>query len=200
MNTNGKRIPLILKETSRGMETCYIEDDMLGRRELECIGEISESSAYELCQQLRYLDRIDPQKEITLYIDSPGGSVSGGLAIYDVMKTIRAKVRTVCLGTAASMAAVLLAAGDRRLIYPHSQVMIHDPLTLEASGSALHLQEKSRRLMDTRRIICEILAECCQKKLKQIYAKTAKDTWFSASEALEFSLVDEIVETVRKAG
>ncbi len=198
MNWNGKRIPLILKETSRGLESYNIEDYMLGRRELECIGEINEGNAYELCQQLRYLDGIDPEKEITLYIDSPGGSVSGGLAIYDVMKTITAKVHTICIGTCASMGAVLLAAGDRRTIYPHSQVMIHDPLTLEASGSALNLQEKSRRLMDIRRITCEILAECCNKKLKQIYAKTAKDTWFSAGEALEFGLVDEIMNYADK--
>ncbi|MBR2275007.1 MAG: ATP-dependent Clp protease proteolytic subunit [Lachnospiraceae bacterium] len=188
-----KRTPFILKDTSRGLEAYHIEDDMLVRREVECVGEIREENAYELCQQLRYLDRIDPEKEITLFINSPGGSVAGGLAVLDVIRTIKAKVHTVCLGTAASMGAVLLAVGDHRSIYPHSEVMIHDPLTPETSGSALHLQEKSRRLMDKRKVICEILAECCHKKLKQIYAKTAKDTWFSAKEALEFGLVDEII-------
>ena len=189
--------PMIVRETSSGYFRYTIAEDMLAKREVECVGEINLESAYSLTRQLRWLEREDGSAEITLFINSPGGDVSSGLAIYDVMKSLSCPVRTVCLGTAASMAALLFAAGSRREILPHGKVMIHDPLISSGSGgSALQLQAVSDRLLKSRRELCGILAACTGKSLQQIYRKTGKDTWFSAQEAVDFGLADAIVHKI----
>ena len=188
--------PRILKETSSGFFTFEIQDQMLQHRELECIGEINSDSVYALCRQLRYLQREDPDGEITMYINSPGGGVDNGLALYDVMKGISCPIRTVCLGIAASMGAVIFAAGDQRDILPHGRVMIHDPLIASTGGSALQLQEISRNLLKTREELCGLLAERTGKTLDEIYEKTARDSWFSAEEAVAFGLADRIIDTI----
>lgn len=189
--------PMIVRETSGGPYVCQIQDEMLKHREIECVGEINAESVYSLVRQLRYLYREDPSGEITLYINSPGGEVDSGLALYDVMKAISCPVRTVCLGTAASMGAVLFAAGDKRDILPHGKVMIHDPLISGGvGGSALHLQDISKGLMKTRETVCRILAQQTGKTLQEIYRKTAKDTYFSAEEAVAFGLADRIIEKI----
>lgn len=189
--------PHILRETSEGYYTLELLDEMLARREVECVGEISDPMVYSLCRQLRHLQREDPQAEVTLFINSPGGEVRSGLALYDVMQAVSCPIRTVCLGKAASMGALLFAAGDRREILPHGQVMIHDPLLLGGlGGSALEVQEASKSLLKTRRILCEILARHTHRSLKEIYRKTAKDSWFDAQEAVAFGLADRIVEEI----
>jgi len=189
--------PSIIRETSSGPYLCEIQDEMLQRREIECVGEITMESVYALTRQLRYLCHEDPDKEITLYINSPGGEVTSGLALYDVMKGISCPVRTVCMGMAASMGAVLFASGDKRDILPHGQVMIHDPLISGGlGGSALALQEVSRNLMKTRETICQILAEHTGKSLKEIYKHTAKDTFFDAEEAVRFGLADRVIHQI----
>ena len=189
--------PRILKETSNGYFTFEIQDQMLQNRELECTGEINSNSVYALCRQLRYLQREDPDGEITMYINSPGGGVDNGLALYDVMKGISCPIRTVCLGIAASMGAILFVAGDRREILPHGRVMIHDPLIAgQLGGSALQLQEMSRNLLQTREELCGILAKHTGRTLEEIYEKTAKDSWFSAEEAIEFGFADRIIRTI----
>ena len=131
-----------------------------------------------------------------MFINSPGGEVDSGLALYDVMKGISCPIRTVCLGIAASMGALLFTAGDKREILPHGRVMIHDPLISSTGGSALHLQEVSRNLLKTREELCSILARHTGRTLKEIYKKTAQDTWFSAEEAVAFGLADRIIHTV----
>ena len=189
--------PMIVKETSSGLFLCSIRDEMLKNREIECVGEINAESVYALNRQLRYLQRQDPEAEITMYINSPGGEVTSGLALYDVMRAVSCPIRTVCLGTAASMAAVLFAAGDRRDILPHGQVMIHDPLLSGGvGGSALHVQEISRNLLKSREAVCAILAEHTGKTLREIYKKTAKDTYFGAEEAVAFGLADRVIDRI----
>ena len=190
-------VPRILKETSSGFFAYEIQDQMLMHRELECTGEINSGSVYALCRQLRYLQQEDPDREITMYINSPGGEVDSGLALYDVMRGISCPVRTVCLGIAASMGAILFAAGNEREILPHGRVMIHDPLISGGvGGSALKIQELSRSILKTREEIGGILARHTGKTLEEIYEKTAKDSWFSAEEAVEFGLADRIIHRV----
>lgn len=188
--------PRIMKETSKGIDFCEILDEMFQHREVECTGTIDSDSVYDLCRQLRCLQQQDPEAEITMFINSPGGEVDSGLALYDVMKGISCPIRTVCLGIAASMGAVLFAAGDKRDILPHGRVMIHDPLIPRTGGSALQLQEISRNLLETRREICNILARHTGKPLEEIYEKTAHDCWFNAEEAVSFGLADHVIQTV----
>ncbi len=187
--------PRIIKETSAGDFAYDIRDEMLSHREVECVGEINAQSVYSLCRQLRYLERRDPEAGITMYINSPGGEVNSGLALYDVMQGLSCPVRTVCVGQTASMGAVLFAAGTERDILPHGQVMIHDPLISGGvGGSALAVQDISKSLLRTRETLCDILARHTGKSRKEIYRKTAKDTWFSAREAVDFGLADRIVD------
>lgn len=192
MNPNNNT-PYIIKETSSGPFVCQIQDDMLLRREIECVGEINADSVNSLIRQVRYLAGQDPEAEITIYINSPGGEVSSGLALYDVMKAVPCPIRTVCVGTAASMGALLFASGDRREMLSHAQVMIHDPLIYSTGGSALKLKRTCDSLMETRESTAKILAEQTGKTLEEIYEKTETDTWFSAQEAVDFGLADSII-------
>lgn len=189
--------PMIVRETSNGYFRYSIEEDMLSKREVECVGEITPESAYSIARQLRWLERENPSAEITLLISSPGGDVHSGLALYDVMRSLSCPIRTVCMGTAASMAAILFAAGSRREILPHGRVMIHDPLISNGSGgSALQVQAVSNRLLESRRELCTILAQCTGKSLQQIYRKTCKDTYFDAESAVAFGLADRVIQKI----
>lgn len=193
-------IPTIIRETSEGMARLPLADVMLQRREIWLTGEITSELADAVIAQILHLDAEAPGEEITLYIDSPGGSVTAGLAIYDVMQAVSAQIRTVCIGTAASMAAVLFAAGDRREILMHGEVMIHDPLVSGGiSGSALAVQDKSDRLMAKRKVLCGILAQHAGKTIKQIYKVTAKDSWYGAEEAVAFGLADEVINKLERS-
>lgn len=189
--------PRIIRETSAGDFTYDIRDEMLRRREVECVGEINAQSVYSLCRQLRYLQQQDPDAGITMYINSPGGEVTSGLALYDVMQAVSCPIRTVCMGHAASMGAVLFAAGKERDILPHGRVMIHDPLISGGlGGSALAIQDISKDLLKTRETLCGILARHTGKSIKEIYRKTAKDAWFDAGEAVAFGLADRVVDKI----
>ena len=192
-------IPAIIQETSEGTARIPIADMMFQRREVWLTGEITSEVADAVISQILHLDAEDPDAEITMYIDSPGGSVTAGLSIYDVMQAVSADIHTVCVGTAASMAAVLFAAGDRREILRHGEVMIHDPLVSGGiSGSALTVQDKSDRLMAKRKVLSGILAEHTGKSVKQIYKVTAKDTYFGAEEAVAFGLADAVIEKMER--
>ena len=192
-------IPTIIRETSEGTARIPVADMMFQRREIWISGEINSELADAVISQILHLDAEDPAAEITLYIDSPGGSVAAGLSIYGVMQAVTASIRTVCVGTAASMAAVLFAAGDRREILRHGEVMIHDPLVSGGiSGSALAIQDKSDRLMAKRKVLSGILAQHTGKTLRQIYKVTGKDTYFGAEEAVAFGLADSIVEKMER--
>lgn len=160
MKMNPYNMPQIIKETSDGYFHLSVLDDLLSQREIYCLGEIDADSAGSLILQLQYLAAQDPEAEITLYINSPGGSVADGLALYDIMQTIPCPIRTVCMGTAASFGALLFTAGDTREIFPHSKIMIHDPLIAGQglTGSATLLHTKIDSLMETRQILGELLA------------------------------------------
>lgn len=188
--------PCIVRETSSGFIRSSICDDMLAFRQIELAGEIGDPLANEAIRQMRYLERVDCSAPITMFVNSPGGVISSGLAIYDTMQALRCPVHTVCQGMAASMAAVLLAAGDRRLMLAHANVMIHDPLVASPglSGSARHLESRVRNIMETRELMASILAKHTGRTLEEVYEKTANDTYFNAQEAIEFGLVDGILE------
>lgn len=192
-------IPTIIRETSEGTVRVPIADMMFQRREVWLTGEINSEVADAVIAQILHLDAEDPDAEITLYIDSPGGSVTAGLSIYDVMQAVTANIHTVCVGTAASMAAVLFAAGHRRETLRHGEVMIHDPLVSGGiTGSALAIQDKSDRLMAKRKVLCGILAQHTGKNIKQIYKVTAKDTYFGAEEAVQYGLADAVIEKLER--
>ena len=187
-------IPNIIRETSEGLNQIPIQDILFQRREVECIGEITEDSVAALILQLRYLHREAPEQEITMYINSPGGEVSSGLALYDVMKAIQCPIRTVCVGTAASMAAILFLSGDKRDMLAHSKVMIHDPLIPGGiGGSALKVDAVARNLMQTRQTIAGIISRHTGKSLEDVLAKTASDSYFDAEQAVEWGLADRII-------
>ena len=189
--------PRIIKETSSGTSFSEIQDEMFSDREILCVGEINSVTVNSLINQIRYLAKSDPEKEITMYINSPGGEVSSGLALYDVMKAVKCPIRTVCVGTAASMAAVLFASGSERDMLPHARIMIHDPLIIGgAGGSALAMKRLSDDLLRTREIMCGILAEHTGRTLEEIYEKTASDSFFYADEAIKFGLADKVVESL----
>ena len=186
--------PNIIRETSQGFSTYRIVDEMLSNREIQCLGEINAESVYSLIMQLQHLQREDPQKEVTMYINSPGGEVTSGLALYDVMQAVSMPVRTVCVGLAASMASVLFAGGTKREMLPHAAVMIHDPLISGGvSGSALRIQTVSEDLMRTRALIAEILAKHSGHTMDEIYEKTANDTYFYGKDAVRYGLADSII-------
>ena len=183
----------IIKESTHGYCLIPIQDEMLSRREVELVGEVNADSVNALIRQLRYLQREDPEGQITLYINSPGGGVDSGMALYDVMQAVSCPIRTVCVGLAASMAALLFVSGSRRDMLPHSRIMIHDPLIVQTGGSALKLNAVSDDLMETRRIIAGVIAEHSGKSMEEILARTATDSYFRAKEAVEFGLADHII-------
>lgn len=192
--------PRLIRETSQGIEYIPIVEMMLSRREIWLTGEIDSQLADAVISQILQLDAEMPQTEITLYIDSPGGSVNAGLAIYDIMQAVQSNIRTVCIGMAASMAAVLFASGDTREILKHGEVMVHDPLVNSGiAGSALAVQDKSDRLMQMRKTICGILAAHTGKSMRQIYKVTAKDTYFGAEAAVQFGLADKIIDRIERS-
>lgn len=188
-------IPHILRESSEGISRIPVQDILLERRQVECIGKITEDTVAVISQQLRYLSTENPDKQITLYINSTGGEVNSGLALYDVMKAIKCPIRTVCMGIAASMAAVLFLSGDTREILPHSKVMIHDPLIAGGiGGSALSVDAVAKNLMEVRQTIANIISKHTGKSLEEVFAKTASDTYFNAQEAVAWGLADCIIK------
>lgn len=189
--------PHIIKETAEGTTYCPIQDELFSvHRSVEVVGEITRESVYSLILQMRYLCHADPEKEVTMYINSPGGSVCDGLALYDVMEAVSCPVRTVCVGMAASMGALLFAAGDMREMLPHAEVMIHDPLVTGISGSALAVEESCRRLMEIRQITAKILADHTGHTVEEVYEKTRQDSYFNATEAVEWGLADRIITRI----
>ena len=187
--------PMILKETREGITAYRIEDDMLYNRQVCLMGPVTEDSVNSLVSQLLYLERKAPGEEITMFINSGGGQVGNGLALYDVMRQISSPVRTICMGHACSMAAVLFAAGDKREIYSHSKVMIHDPsISGRLTSKALELQALSEDLLATRQTIAEILSLHTGQTIDAILEKTCIDSYFNAEEAIEFGLADAVIE------
>lgn len=193
--------PLIIKETARGLQSVRIEDELLKSREIFLVEPVTSDSMNSLMKQLMFLNKEDPDKEITLYINSPGGEVTSGLAVYDYMKMMKAPIRTVCTGMAASMGSILFLAGDKREMLPHTEIMIHDPSYGNASMSGAkpaEIAEHLTALKKTQKVLCEIIAEATGKSLKSVRSKTRRDSFFKAEEALEFGLATRIIDSLEE--
>lgn len=189
--------PHALRETCQGTQVIDLRDEMMSRRELELVDEVTAESTIGLIRALRHLELEDPDAPITLYVNSPGGEVQSGLALYDTMQAVSCPVRTVCLGMAASMAAIIFISGDQRDMLPHSRVMIHDPLIGGGiGGSALSVKATADNLMRTRDITAEIIAKHTGMELDQVFELTSSDTYFEAQEALEAHLADSIINSL----
>ena len=185
----------IFRESVNGIQLIPIEDDFLNNRELFLVEGIDPKSSNNLLKQLMYLERKDSSKEITLYINSPGGEVISGLAVYDYISIMKAPVRTVCIGTAASMGAILFLAGKKREMLEHTRVMIHDPCygNFDASGRKPHeIQQEVDSLNKTREKLAEIISVKTGKTLEEVYKVTANDTYFDTEEAIAFGLATGI--------
>lgn len=188
--------PAIVKETSEGMSRYSVHDAMFQRREVQCIGSVDADMVNSLIAQIRYLAAEDPKGEITMFINSPGGSVADGMALLDVMAAIPCPIRTVCVGTAASMASLLFVVGDTRDMLEHSRLMIHDPLMQGISGSALKIETITKNLLKSRETICKMYAKVSSTTLDEIYALTCEDTWLDAQAALDMGFADRIIDAI----
>ena len=186
--------PQIIRETAEGLNRLDIRDEMLDQRVLELMTSVDAESCAVVIRGLLHLQRQDPTMPITLYINSPGGEVQSGLALYDVMQAVSCPIRTVCLGMAASMGALLFIAGDEREILPHSRVMIHDPLIgAGAGGSALSVKARADDLMRIRDITAGVIARHSGMSIERVFELTASDTYFEAEEAVEACLADRVI-------
>lgn len=186
--------PQIIRETAEGLNRLDIRDEMLDQRVLELMTSVDAESCAVVIRGLLHLQRQDSTTPITLYINSPGGEVQSGLALYDVMQAVSCPIRTVCLGMAASMGALLFIAGDEREILPHSRVMIHDPLIgAGAGGSALSVKARADDLMRIRDITADVIARHSGMSIERVFELTASDTYFEAEEAVEAGLADRVI-------
>ncbi|MCR4945545.1 MAG: ATP-dependent Clp protease proteolytic subunit [Lachnospiraceae bacterium] len=188
----------IIKQSARGYDHILPEEMLYSERKVFFTESVTAESAAQLIQTLLCLEAESESKPITLYINSPGGDVISGLAAYDTIVGLKCPVRTVCIGIAASMGSYLFLAGNERLILPHSQVMIHDPLINGLSGvqKALALEKEANKLMKTREMLGQIMSERTGKSIEEVYEKTKDDTYMSAEEALEFGIATEICDHV----
>lgn len=187
------------EELLKGLQERNLEMNLLKARKVFLWTDVNEDSARAVVTRLLSLDTEDPQKEIVLYINSPGGAIHDGLAIYDAMQAISAPVSTVCTGMAASMGAVLLASGatGRRFAWPHARVMIHQPLIMgTVTGTSTDLEIRAREIMRAREEIDHLLAQHTGQPLDKIAQDTDRDYWMSAQEAREYGLIDAVITTV----
>lgn len=194
-------VPMVVEQTSRGERSFDIYSRLLKDRIVFLGGEIDDNLANLVVAQLLFLEMEDPDADISLYINSPGGSVTAGMAIYDTMQYIKPQVRTVCLGMAASMGAFLLMAGEpgKRLALPNSEVMIHQPLG-GAQGQATDVQIRAEWLMRTKTKMTEMMAKMTGQPLKKVKADCERDYFMSAEEALDYHIIDEIYQPRPKQG
>ncbi len=187
-------VPYVIEQTSRGERSYDIYSRLLQERIIFLSEEVNDVTASLVVAQLLFLDSEDPEKDIHFYINSPGGSVSAGLAIYDTMQHVRADVSTICLGMAASMGSFLLAGGKKgkRFILPNAEVMIHQPMG-GTQGQASDIKIQADHILATRARLNKILSDNTGKPLEIIEQDTDRDNWLSAQEAVEYGLVDQII-------
>ncbi len=187
-------IPYVIEQTSRGERSYDIYSRLLKDRIIFLDGEVNDASASVIVAELLFLESEDPGKDISLYINSPGGSISAGMAIYDTMKYIKCDVSTICVGLAASMGAFLLAGGTKgkRYSLPNAEIMIHQPLG-GAQGQATEIEISAKHILKTKEKLNHMLAENTGKPYEQIVNDTDRDNWLSADEAKEYGLIDEVI-------
>jgi len=188
-------IPIVIEKMPHGERAYDIYSRLLKERIIMLSGEINDNLSNVVVSQLLFLESEDPEKDIFIYINSPGGSITSGLAIYDTMQYIRCDVSTICVGGAASMAAILLAAGanGKRYALPHSRIMIHQPLG-GVSGQATEIEIHAREILRLRKDVNKILAAHTNKRLNTIEKDTERDFFMSAGEALKYNIIDKVIE------
>ncbi|HEX7690451.1 MAG TPA: ATP-dependent Clp endopeptidase proteolytic subunit ClpP [Burkholderiaceae bacterium] len=187
-------VPMVIEQSGRGERAYDIYSRLLRERIVFLVGPVNDQSANLVVAQLLFLESENPDKDIHLYINSPGGSVSAGMSIFDTMNFIKPHVSTLCIGLAASMGAFLLAAGEKgkRLSLPNSKIMIHQPLG-GAQGQATDIEIHAREILKTREQLNRILAERTGQPLEKIQADTERDYFMSADDAKSYGLVDQVV-------
>lgn len=192
-------VPMVVEQTGRGERSYDIFSRLLEDRIVFLGEEVNDASASLVVAQLLYLEGRDPDKDIQLYINSPGGSITSGMAIYDTMQYIKCDVSTICVGMAASMGAFLLAAGaiGKRFALPNSEIMIHQPLG-GMQGQATDIEIHARRIIKMKEHLNEILAERTGQPLDQVIADTERDNFMSAEEAKAYGLIDEVIVPRKK--
>lgn len=193
---NNTLIPTVIEQSGRGERAFDIYSRLLKERIIFLVGPVTDQTANLVVAQLLFLESEDPDKDIFFYINSPGGSVTAGLSIYDTMKFIKPDVQTLCLGQAASMGAFLLSAGTKgkRFALPNSRVMIHQPLISGGlSGQATDIEIRTRELLKLKDKLNRLLAEHSDRDLEEVIQATDRDNFMSAQEALEFGLIDKVI-------
>jgi ATP-dependent Clp protease protease subunit len=187
-------VPIVVEQTPRGERSYDIYSRLLKERVVFLVGPVDDAVANLVVAQLLYLESENPDKDISLYINSPGGSVTAGLAIYDTIQFVKPHVNTLCVGQAASMGALLLAAGTagKRHILPHSRVMIHQPLG-GFQGQATDIDIHAREILNTRDRLNQILAHHTGQSLEQVAEDTERDNFMSAESAVEYGICDRVV-------
>ena len=190
--------PYVIEQTNQGERSYDIYSRLLAERIIFLVGEVDDSLAASITAQLLYLEAMDTEKDIQIYINSPGGSVSAGLAIYDTMQYIKCDVSTNCIGLAASMGSFLLAGGTKgkRFALPNAEVMIHQVLG-GAQGQATDVEITTKHLLRTKEKLNRMLAENTGRDYEVVCAATERDNWMSAQEALEFGMIDKVM-TIRE--
>lgn len=188
-------VPYVVEQTSRGERSYDIFSRLLNDRIIMLNEEVNSTSASLVVAQLLYLEGQDPSKDISFYINSPGGSVTDGLAIYDTMQYIKCDVSTICMGMAASMGAFLLAAGTKgkRMALPNSDIMIHQP-SGGAQGQATDIEIHTKHILHTKQRLNEILAKNTGQPFEVIARDTERDNFMTAQQALEYGLIDKVIE------
>lgn len=194
MNSFNSLVPYVIEQTSRGERSYDIYSRLLKERIIFLSEEVNSTTASLIVAQLMFLEAEDPEKDIHFYINSPGGSVTDGFAIYDTMNYVKCDVATYCMGMAASMGAFLLAGGakGKRYALPNAEVMIHQPLG-GAKGQATEIEIAAKQILATKERLNRILSENTGKPYEVIAADTERDNWKTAEEALEYGLIDHII-------
>ncbi len=192
-------IPYVVEQTSRGERSYDIYSRLLKERIIFLGEEVNDVSASIVVAQLLFLEAEDPEKDIQIYINSPGGSVTAGMAIYDTMQYVKCDVSTICIGMAASMGAFLLAGGTKgkRMALPNAEIMIHQPLG-GAQGQATEIEIAAKHILQTKEKLNRILAANTGQDYEVIAADTERDNWKSAEEAMAYGLIDKVVENRSK--
>lgn len=188
-------VPYVVEQTNRGERSYDIFSRLLNDRIIVLSDEVNDATASIIVAQMLYLEGQDPEKDISFYINSPGGSVTAGMAIYDTMQYIKCDVSTICMGMAASMGAFLFSSGakGKRFILPNAEVMIHQPLG-GAQGQATEILIAADHIKRTKERLNKILADNTGRSIDEIFADTERDNWLSAQEAIEYGIADKIIE------
>ena len=188
----------ILHESSRGISTYSVESSLLQRRILFFNEEVNALSSIQLIEHMLYLEADNPEAEITVCINSPGGEVVSGLAVYDAMRMIECPIRTVCTGTAASMASIIFLGGDKREMLDHTKIMIHDPLISQSAGAkkALDFEKEAAQLMEARSVLAGIIADRSGRSIEEVLEKTKEDCFMDVKQAIEFGIATGICKHI----